>query len=276
MKISEANLALHQGHHFTPLVPNQQPRTSNNLSQQNSTPMAEPFLLYEGGVIASRLRSNVTRVRISPQVTAIDNGAFYRCINLTNVHFTEGLQILGDDAFRDCNALRSVAVPLSVTKLGRRAFFRCSNLAELQLNKGLQVVGESAFAECAMLRSVTIPSTVTKLGHYAFANCSNLAEVHFTEGLQTIGEEAFWWCRALRSVTIPSTVAKLGRRAFGGCGNLSEVVLSSDERFLNRKFLVRGLEDQRLLNQESLAGFLLFYEGIEDIAFVFEYAHCPR
>jgi len=106
---------------------------------------------------------------------------------VTEVHFNDGLQVIGERAFQYCTALEQVAIPSSVTKLGNHAFQGC-NLAEVQLHEGLQVIGERAFDDCAALQQVTIPSSVTKFRYGAFHGCVNLAEVQFGDGLLAIGE----------------------------------------------------------------------------------------
>ena len=183
----------------------------------------EGFLLYEGGKVPEALRSELTHVRVGPQVTEIPDDAFCGCGELVVVQLNEGLQVIEGRAFGYCTALRSVTLPSTVTKLGMSAFRECSDLVEVKLNEGLQILDVSAFAGCSALRSVTVPSAITKLGNNAFIQCSNLAEVQFNEGLNIIGECAFVQCTALRSMTVPSTVTKLDFGAFCDCFNLTEL-----------------------------------------------------
>lgn len=44
----------------------------------------------------------------------LGSNAFQGCLNLTEVHFNDGMQIIGPGTFCDCKALRSVAVPATV------------------------------------------------------------------------------------------------------------------------------------------------------------------
>ena len=173
-------------------------KRQRGLSQLND---GEVFL-YEGGKIAEGRKSEITRVRIGPQVKCIPVGTFRGCSNLAEVHFNEGLEVIRDSAFEGC-----------------------SNLAAVQFDEGaqLQVIGKGAFRNCQVLQSVTFPSTITKLGNSAFNGCSNLADVHFNEGLEVIGDSAFHNCTMLRSVAIPSSVTTLGWRAFMNCTNLTRV-----------------------------------------------------
>ncbi|EJK59488.1 hypothetical protein THAOC_20280, partial [Thalassiosira oceanica] len=55
-------------------------------------------------------------------VTKLGDEAFKDCINLVEVHLSDGLKIIGERAFCECKALRGVAVPSSVAELGNGAF----------------------------------------------------------------------------------------------------------------------------------------------------------
>ena len=186
--------------------------------------------LYGGGVVAEVLRSEITRVRVGPHVKDIPSKAFKGCTNLVQVQFYEGLEVIGDQAFRDCKALQEVTIPSSVTMLGGWAFQGCINLAKVQFNEGLQIIEHNAFQECKALVQVIIPSSVTELGYGAFYNCVNLSDVQFHawfhDGLKNIGGRAFFNCVALRRVSIPSSVTNLGYGAFERCTNLTNVQLN--------------------------------------------------
>ncbi|EJK74236.1 hypothetical protein THAOC_04097 [Thalassiosira oceanica] len=225
-------------------------RGSRNKRQRA---VSDGVFLYKGGEIEWERRSKITRVRIGPQVKEIPHGTFGDCINLVDVQFDEGLEIIRESAFTRCTALQQVAIPSSVTKLGKWAFKGCINLAEVKFNEGLEIIAGSAFYGCVTLQSVTIPPSVTSLGSWAFCNCTNLARVQLNDGIKDIGPQAFYECTALRSVTVPSSVTKLGTCAFSYCRNLTEVIFLGGERLLNQGFLDRGLLDgEKALNKTKL------------------------
>ena len=212
------------------------------------------FLLYEGGEVAKKLKTKLSRVRIAPLVTEIPHDTFRGCKKLVEVQLNEGLQVIGERAFEGCTSLRrSVTLPSSVIKLGEDAFRGCYNLAKVTLGEELKFIGRCAFLDCKALRSVTIPSTVTKIAPQAFRCCKNLIELRLNEGLAIIGGHAFQDCDALQIITLPSTVNELGWWAFRGCMRLSKVVYLGGERLLNREFLDRSLSDEDgILNNEVL------------------------
>ncbi|EJK61540.1 hypothetical protein THAOC_17953, partial [Thalassiosira oceanica] len=117
------------------------PDQADKMSDQLAALLGEPsrhdevFLLYEGDEFKGEFRKKLTHVRVAPHVTKIPNGhsgavaswsklsSTRRCGILDRAHFLkEGLQVIGEDAFGNCTALRSVTVPLSVIELQGRAF----------------------------------------------------------------------------------------------------------------------------------------------------------
>ncbi|EJK48039.1 hypothetical protein THAOC_33200 [Thalassiosira oceanica] len=118
------------------------------------------------------------QVNIPAGVTKVGSRAFLGCINLTEIHFNDGLQSIGQRAFHSCWDLRSVTIPSSVIEVGSGAFYNCSNLAEVHFIEGsLQVIDRETFRGCNALQQVTIPASVTRLGDLAFTNCANLTQV---------------------------------------------------------------------------------------------------
>ena len=149
--------------------------------------MAEPWFVYVGGIVSDE-HTNISRVRIGPRVKEIDPYAFFRCYNLKEVQFDDGLRVIGDRAFGDCTALRTVNLPSAVTKLGNGSFYGCVNLKEVRLNEGLKVIGDDAFASCRSLQSVTIPSTVTKLGVRVFHGCRPGRSLYYEGGVVLLSD----------------------------------------------------------------------------------------
>ena len=168
--------------------------------------------LYEGdeGGVPYELRSEITRVRIAPQVTEISKCAFRNCKKLVEVQLNEGLQNIRFGAFVSCMALQSVIIPSTVTELGKGIFCWCQELSEVHLNEGLRVVGEMTFHRCTALRSISLPSTVTELGKRAFDGCTKLVEARLNEGQCSLDHGQTGWTR----IFFPrSTLHSSSRRA---------------------------------------------------------------
>jgi len=81
-----------------------------------------------------------------------------------------GYTSIGAYVFRNCAALRSVAIPSNIKTVGDRAFYGCAALQTLTIADGVQSIGQNAFMATELLATVTIPQSVTSIGMQAFAN----------------------------------------------------------------------------------------------------------
>lgn len=97
----------------------------------------------------------------------------------------------GDNAFKDCDGLKSITIPSSVTSLGKYCF-----------------------SECSGLTSITIPSSVTSLGYACFEKCSGLTNITIPSSVTSLPEFCFNFCYSLTSITIPSSVTSLDSSCF--------------------------------------------------------------
>lgn len=61
----------------------------------------------------------LTEVSFPASLRLIDDYAFCYQTKLTSIHFEEGLEYIGDSAFRNCNAAGDVIVPASVKTICR-------------------------------------------------------------------------------------------------------------------------------------------------------------
>ena len=70
--------------------------------------------------------------------------------SIKEIVIEDGVQNIGNNAFRNCTGLTSITVPDSVTSIGSYAFYGCAGL-----------------------KSIKISDSVTNIGSYAFDNCNN-------------------------------------------------------------------------------------------------------
>lgn len=66
-------------------------------------------------------------------ITTIGERAFWGCINLSTVDFSENVTSIGDSAFGECTSLVSVSLPESITGIESGAFCGCINLIKMYL-----------------------------------------------------------------------------------------------------------------------------------------------
>ena len=138
-------------------------------------------------------------VKLSDDVTSIDDRVFASCSQLVNIEIPDSVTTIGNYAFSGCTELTSIEIPNSVTSIGDRAF------------------------EKVEMTSIRIPDNVTSIGEGAFGNCIKLTSVSIGKGLTSIGQEMFTGCYNLTNIEIPNSVTSIGHLAFADCTNLTSI-----------------------------------------------------
>ena len=163
--------------------------------------------------------------------------------SLKTVVVTGGKNI-GNDAFRNCNLIKSIILPDSLTDIGDNAFNGCDSLASIDIPDNIICIGEDAFRRCKLynsydnalyiktttnpywalieaknpwIDSCTINDKTKIIVQSAFSGCSNLTSITIPDGVTSIGDYAFSGCNLLTSITIPDGVTSIGDGAFSFC-----------------------------------------------------------
>ena len=77
----------------------------------------------------------------------------------TSFTIPEGVEIIGEMAFRGKKALKNVIIANSVKEIEHDAFYDCDELDNVYVPAGVKVVRSYAFAECDNLKKVTFAGT---------------------------------------------------------------------------------------------------------------------
>ena len=188
-------------------------------------------------------------------VKELSGEAFSNC-GVTRVELSEGLEVIGNDAFLSCRHLESIDIPKSVKEIGEDAFSGCSSLRSFEIPDGFETVAagllsncpalkyvkipaavkrieRAAFERCTGLESIDIPDSVTYIGYDTFSECTSLKEIGIPEGVAVIDVDSFCGCTALETVDLPSTVTAISTQAFYGCSSLENITLPDRVRTLN-------------------------------------------
>ncbi len=126
--------------------------------------------------------------------------------NLSSVIIAEGVETIGDSAFKDCSKLTFVVVPDSVTTLGNQVFSGCTSLSTMIID------GDNS--NYSISHGVLFNADKTTLIEYLSGNTYRTYVIPFT--VKNIGDYAFAECTSLTSLTIPSSVTFIGTSAFNG------------------------------------------------------------
>lgn len=170
--------------------------------------------------------------------------------NELNLMGASGLRTIGKDAFRACNTLTKLILPMNLVEIGEGAFCECYNLSgTLTLPTSLATIGGEGFYNCKNLTgTLVLPASLSQLGERAFMRCTALTELDLSNcRLTMIGAEVFKESLSTTSgkltvpsgvnliaasafedtgftkVDLPATLALIERRAFYNCRNLLTV-----------------------------------------------------
>ena len=95
----------------------------------------------------------------------------------TSFTIPEGVEIIGEMAFRGKKALKNIIIANSVKEIERDAFYDCDELDNVYVPAGVKIVRSYAFAECDKLKKVTFAGTPNKLSRHAFDDCDQLHNI---------------------------------------------------------------------------------------------------
>jgi hypothetical protein len=173
------------------------------------------------------------------QITVIPDSAFYEMTWLSSIQLPEGLQTIGEYAFRSTKLL-NIDIPSSVISIGGYAFYGDTRLSRVSFKDDaqLQTIGTYAFYGCSSLKEFIMPNTVTKLELYNTSNpythlfdgCTSLTKVHFSDALTDLDGYVCNGCSSLTDVHLPKKIDFIGYRAFYNCTNLRHIELPSTLR----------------------------------------------
>ena len=165
--------------------------------------------------------TSLTGITLGPNVTNIEDEAFYSCYGLTNIVIPNSVTTIGDYAFQDCNNLVSATLGTNVTSIGYAAFTSCSSLTSVTLPNSLTSIDGGVFVDCSSLTNVTIPNGVNSIGIGTFIGCYGLTSITIPNSVTSIGDYAFESCTNLTIITIGTNVTSIGDEAFLDCDNLN-------------------------------------------------------
>ena len=161
------------------------------------------FHIVDGVLV--KYRGKGRKVVIPDSVTAIGDGAFWKCSSLTSITIPDSVTSIGDEAFDGCSSLRSITIPNSVTSIGEGAFWGCEGLAD---PNGLVIIRSVLYGYKGNATSIEIPDSVTSIENGVFYKCSRLTSITVSGSVKSIGKEAFTACVNLKDFTCPSSFAK--------------------------------------------------------------------
>jgi hypothetical protein len=199
----------------------------------NPGPAIIKLTISRSGVLKKiKWENGETHIDVPTGVKEIGEKAFLDCAALKTITLPDGLTRIWPKAFSGCKALTSIVLPDSVMEIGDRAFYGCKSLTAITIPDGVTKLENSTFSECKSLASVTLPKSMTSLDRYAFSDCESLASVTIPTSVTGIYRGAFSGCKALKSITIPDGVRYISEEVFANCRSLTSVTIPDSVKII--------------------------------------------
>ena len=178
---------------------------------------------------AFRYNTRIKRVIFPDTIIQIMDNAFYDCDALKTVELPDSITAVGESSnnvFSDCDNLESVKLPGKLTAFSGNWFRRTPKLKSLTLPETLTVLGDNALAGTS-IESINIPESVTEIGDYAFSK-TPIGTLKIPKNVTKIGTFAFE-DSAVRQIEFEEgcKLTELGDLVFKGCKNLESFVIPS-------------------------------------------------
>lgn len=102
-------------------------------------------------------------VKYTPsKIKKIGNYAFYECAKLSEIngtaglHFSEGIEEIGCEAFRGCKSIKNIIFPKSIKLIGMSAFSDCDGLESVVFEGDQFIIARDAFKNCKSLKNIVM------------------------------------------------------------------------------------------------------------------------
>lgn len=154
------------------------------------------------------------------------NRAPWKKLNIQHLILEEGITVIGNEAFYECNKIKGeLCFPSSLKCIGNGSFYYCSGLSgELSISNTITSIGDYAFSGCSGFSGdLIIPDSLTFIRDDTFSCCEGFnGKLVIPDSIVSIGDRAFMWCEGLNgNLDIPNSVKSIGYGAFWGCGGFS-------------------------------------------------------
>lgn len=164
----------------------------------------------------------VAAFKIVDGTHVVESYAFAFHETIEEVEVPEGVEQIGDSAFRVCRKLRSVTFPSTLRAIGKEAFID-SSLTELFIPAALQSIGADAFVTAGAHRLVEPPS-IAKISADP-ANTRFYVESGILCERGEDGDRAILFDNSVEDVAIPERVKHIESYAFSNCRNIKSIYL---------------------------------------------------
>lgn len=120
-------------------------------------------------------------------------------------------------------SIKEIVIPDHIQIIGHDAFINCNILEKVKIGENVRVISSRAFSYCRLLRDINIPNKVERIRMGTFKSCDSLVNLTLPDSLGHLDDVAFENCSLLQKVVLPSKLSYMGSSIFSGCEALSEI-----------------------------------------------------
>lgn len=113
-----------------------------------------------------------------------DDDMYINSCNVEEVEMPDSVVYLENEAFWECQALKSIKLSHSIKKIPSYCFWRCLSLENIIIPDGVTIIEEGAFMWCSGLRSVYLPKSICEIEEGAFKSCESLRNIIVPNGIK--------------------------------------------------------------------------------------------
>ena len=109
--------------------------------------------------------------------------------------------------------IEELKIAEGIEEIGENAFRCCFNLRSIELSNSIKVLGESVFQECEKLEKIVIPNNIVVIPAFAFSNCFELKEIILSDKVERIENDAFPGTK-ITNITLPKSMNFIDETVF--------------------------------------------------------------
>lgn len=99
--------------------------------------------------------------------------------SVVSASFSEGITLIGAEAFEDCTSLRTVSLPTTISAIGDEAFKGCTALEYVPFPYLVERIGYGVMEDCTAVSTIEVPFSATTINPRAYSGCYNATEINF-------------------------------------------------------------------------------------------------
>lgn len=193
-----------------------------------------------------------------------------------DVAVPEGVKMIADKAFADCDTIEYATLPSSLVWIGRGAFSKCKNLKRIEIKDGIEDFDYDSFSGCSSLAEAILPNSLKDIPRGTFTNCTSLRSISIPDNVSWLWNTPFWNCSSLEHIHFGAQF-DLTAKDFQDCSALKTFTVSeNNEKITIIDNIVYSRDGKKLLlSRKDVEGCYQIPEGVEEIA-PYAFANCLK